>query len=49
MSYGNIAWFTSTRDGIDNDNDDLILWNIFRYNAAAVTILNKMVEIKFRT
>ena len=43
----NIAWFTSTRDAIDNE--DFFLWNIFRYNAAVVTILNDMVENRFWT
>ncbi len=43
----NIAWFTSTRNAIDNE--DFFLWNIFLDNAAVVTILNEMVENRFRT
>ena len=41
----NIAWFTSTRDAIDNA--DFFFLNIFNFNAAVVTILKDMVENRF--
>ena len=38
-----IAWFTSTREAIDNEN--FFVWNLFRNEAAVVTNLNPMVGI----